>query len=67
LITRRLAGDFAGVVAETMQALAAPSRVRVLGRLHAGAVSAATGELEDGGEAQRIRQLAIGRTGHHAD
>ena len=30
---------FAGVVAETMQALAAPSRVRILGRLHAGACS----------------------------
>jgi DNA-binding transcriptional ArsR family regulator len=31
--------DFARVVAETMQALAAPSRVRILGRLHAGACS----------------------------
>jgi ArsR family transcriptional regulator, nickel/cobalt-responsive transcriptional repressor len=31
--------DFAGVVAETMQALAAPSRLRILGRLHAGACS----------------------------
>ena len=31
--------DFAGVVADTMQALAAPSRVRILGRLHAGACS----------------------------
>jgi ArsR family transcriptional regulator len=31
--------EFAGVVAETMQALAAPSRVRILGRLHAGACS----------------------------
>jgi len=30
---------FAAVVAETMQALAAPSRVRILGRLHAGACS----------------------------
>ncbi len=30
---------FAGVVADTMQALAAPSRVRILGRLHAGACS----------------------------
>lgn len=35
----RLDADFAGVVAETMQALAAPSRVRILGRLHAGACS----------------------------
>jgi DNA-binding transcriptional ArsR family regulator len=31
--------EFAGVVADTMQALAAPSRVRILGRLHAGACS----------------------------
>jgi DNA-binding transcriptional ArsR family regulator len=31
--------EFAGVVAQTMQALAAPSRVRILGRLHAGACS----------------------------
>ena len=30
---------FARVVADTMQALAAPSRVRILGRLHAGACS----------------------------
>ena len=30
---------FAAVVAETMQALASPSRVRILGRLHAGACS----------------------------
>lgn len=30
---------FATVVAETMQALATPSRVRILGRLHAGACS----------------------------
>jgi DNA-binding transcriptional ArsR family regulator len=34
-----LDADFAGVVAETMQALAAPSRVRILGRLHAGSCS----------------------------
>ena len=31
--------DFAGVVAETMQALATPSRVRILGRLSGGACS----------------------------
>lgn len=36
---------FAGVVAETMQALATPSRVRILGRLHAGACS--VNELAD--------------------
>lgn len=35
----QLDADFAGVVAETMQALAAPSRVLILGRLHAGACS----------------------------
>jgi ArsR family transcriptional regulator, nickel/cobalt-responsive transcriptional repressor len=29
-----LDADFAAVVADTMQALAAPSRVRILGRLH---------------------------------
>jgi ArsR family transcriptional regulator, nickel/cobalt-responsive transcriptional repressor len=36
---------FAGVVADTMQALATPSRVRILGRLHAGACS--VNELAD--------------------
>ena len=35
----QLDATFAGVVAETMQALATPSRVRILGRLHAGACS----------------------------
>lgn len=34
-----LDAEFAAVVAETMQALATPSRVRILGRLHAGACS----------------------------
>src|SRR5919199_3464016 len=34
-----LDADFAGVVAETMQALAAPSRVCILGRLRSGASS----------------------------
>ena len=34
-----LDGEFAAVVAETMQALATPSRVLILGRLHAGACS----------------------------
>src|ERR671932_2913492 len=37
--------DFAGVVADTMQALATPSRVRILGRLSAGACS--VNELAD--------------------
>jgi ArsR family transcriptional regulator, nickel/cobalt-responsive transcriptional repressor len=31
--------NFAAVIAETMQALATPSRVRILGRLHAGPCS----------------------------
>jgi DNA-binding transcriptional ArsR family regulator len=37
--------DFARVIADTMQALATPSRVRILGRLHAGACS--VNELAD--------------------
>jgi DNA-binding transcriptional ArsR family regulator len=41
----QLDAGFAGVVADTMQALAAPSRVRILGRLHAGACS--VNELAD--------------------
>ena len=40
-----LDADFAGVVAQTMQALATPSRVRILGRLSAGAFS--VNELAD--------------------
>jgi ArsR family transcriptional regulator, nickel/cobalt-responsive transcriptional repressor len=39
LTSEQLDTEFAGIVAETMQALAAPSRVRILGRLHAGACS----------------------------
>ena len=35
----QLDAEFAGVVAQTMQALATPSRVRILDRLHAGACS----------------------------
>lgn len=35
----RLEPGFAGAVADTMQALAAPSRVRILGRLRSGAAS----------------------------
>jgi DNA-binding transcriptional ArsR family regulator len=31
--------EFAGIIADTMQALATPSRVRILGRLHSGACS----------------------------
>src|SRR5918912_1574877 len=40
-----LDAEFAGVVAQTMQALATPSRVRILGRLSAGACS--VNELAD--------------------
>jgi DNA-binding transcriptional ArsR family regulator len=40
-----LDAGFAGVIAETMQALAAPSRVRILGHLHAGPCS--VNELAD--------------------
>ena len=35
----QLEADFAGAVADTMQALATPSRVRILGRLRAGGLS----------------------------
>jgi ArsR family transcriptional regulator, nickel/cobalt-responsive transcriptional repressor len=35
----QLDSSFAGAVADTMQALATPSRVRILGRLRAGALS----------------------------
>jgi len=37
--------EFGGVVAQTMQALATPSRLRILGRLHVGACS--VNELAD--------------------
>jgi DNA-binding transcriptional ArsR family regulator len=40
-----LDAHFAGIVAQTMQALATPSRVRILGRLHAGPCS--VNELAD--------------------
>ena len=35
----QLDAPFAAIVAQTMQALSSPSRVRILGRLHAGACS----------------------------
>lgn len=41
----RLEREFAGAVADTMQALATPSRVRILGRLRSGAASVS--ELAD--------------------
>jgi DNA-binding transcriptional ArsR family regulator len=43
--TDQLEDEFAGAVAETMQALATPSRVRILGRLRSGASS--VNELAD--------------------
>jgi DNA-binding transcriptional ArsR family regulator len=52
---------FAGVVAETMQALATPSRVRILGRLHAGPCSvnelAATVGMEPSAVSHQLRVL----------
>jgi ArsR family transcriptional regulator, nickel/cobalt-responsive transcriptional repressor len=41
----RLDSEFAGAIAETMRVLATPSRVRILGRLQAGAAS--VNELAD--------------------
>jgi ArsR family transcriptional regulator, nickel/cobalt-responsive transcriptional repressor len=53
--------DFAGVVAGTMQALAAPSRVRILGQLHAGPCSvnelAAAVEMEPSAVSHQLRVL----------
>lgn len=43
--TERVDAEFAAMVAETMQALATPSRVRILGRLRAGAQT--VGELAE--------------------
>jgi DNA-binding transcriptional ArsR family regulator len=43
--TERLEPEFAAAVADTMQALATPSRVRILGRLRAGALT--VGELAE--------------------
>lgn len=45
LLASQLDPGFAGVVAETMQALAAPSRLRILGRLSSGPCS--VNELAD--------------------
>jgi DNA-binding transcriptional ArsR family regulator len=57
----RLDGEFARVVAETMQALAAPSRVRILGRLHAGSCSvnelAEAVEMEPSAVSHQLRLL----------
>jgi ArsR family transcriptional regulator, nickel/cobalt-responsive transcriptional repressor len=52
---------FARVVADTMQALAAPSRLRILGRLHAAPRSvnelAAAVEMEPSAVSQQLRVL----------
>lgn len=57
----QLDADFAGVVADTMQALAAPSRVRILGRLQAGPASvsqlAAAVEMEPSAVSHQLRVL----------
>ena len=57
----RLDAAFAGVVADTMQALATASRVRILGQLYAGprAVSdlAAAVEMEPSAVSQQLRLL----------
>jgi DNA-binding transcriptional ArsR family regulator len=57
----RLDAAFAGVVAETMQALATPSRVRILGRLHAGPCSvndlAEAVEMESSAVSHQLRVL----------
>src|SRR5947209_17336355 len=52
---------FAGVVADTMQALATPSRVRILGRLRSGALSvnelATAVEMEPSAASHQLRLL----------
>ncbi|MGZ4270703.1 MAG: ArsR/SmtB family transcription factor [Solirubrobacteraceae bacterium] len=57
----RLDAAFAGVVADTMQALATASRVRILGQLHAGARSvsdlAAAVEMEPSAVSHQLRLL----------
>jgi DNA-binding transcriptional ArsR family regulator len=56
-----LDAEFAGVVAETMQALAAPSRVRILGQLHRGPSSvnelAEAVDMEPSAVSQQLRVL----------
>jgi DNA-binding transcriptional ArsR family regulator len=57
----RLDADFAGAVADTMQALATPSRVRILGRLRVGAASvnelAAAVDMEPSAVSHQLRLL----------
>jgi DNA-binding transcriptional ArsR family regulator len=56
-----LDGDFVHAVAETMQALATPSRLRILGRLHAGPCPvnelAAAIEMEPSAVSHQLRVL----------
>jgi DNA-binding transcriptional ArsR family regulator len=63
---------FAGVVAETMQALATPSRVLILGRLHAGPCSvnelAAAVGMEPSAVSHQLRVLRhLGLVSGHRD
>jgi ArsR family transcriptional regulator, nickel/cobalt-responsive transcriptional repressor len=57
----RVDAHFAGAVADTMQALATPSRVRILGRLRAGAASvnelAAMVDMEPSAVSHQLRLL----------
>lgn len=57
----RLDADFAGTVASTMQALATPSRVRILGRLRGGASTvndlAAAVDMEPSAVSHQLRLL----------
>ena len=57
----RIDAHFAGAVADTMQALATPSRVRILGRLRAGAASvnelAAMVHMEPSAVSHQLRLL----------
>ena len=59
--TDQLDAPFAGAVAETMQALATPSRVRILGRLRDGPASvnalAAAVEMEASAVSHQLRLL----------
>jgi DNA-binding transcriptional ArsR family regulator len=56
-----LDADFVRAVADTMQALATPSRLRILGRLHAGACPvnelAAAVEMEPSAVSHQLRML----------
>lgn len=57
----RLDDEFAGAIADTMQALSTPSRVRILGRLRAGASSvnelAEAVGMESSAVSQQLRVL----------